>query len=101
MTGNDPIPFKKEEVFSQTLLFEIGIAVVICVLVILVIALLLKKFHYGTVVMSKTDKHIEVVEKKRITPKLTLFMVKWEGENILFAQSGDQMTVLMTKNEEK
>lgn len=37
---------------------------------------------------------IEVLEVRRVTPKLTLFLVHADGERILLTQSGDRITSL-------
>lgn len=37
-------------------------------------------------------RNIELVEVRRLTPKLTLFLIQVEGERVLLAQSGDVVT---------
>ncbi len=59
----------------------------------LVIALLAKRYMPAVRGYSADGQsRVQLLESRRITPKLTLFVVEFEGRRLLLAQSGDRVT---------
>jgi hypothetical protein len=58
-------------------------------------AVLAKKYLPGVRGYSADGKsRIQLLESRRITPKLTLFVLEFEGRRLLLAQSGDRVVEL-------
>jgi len=58
-------------------------------------AVLAKRYLPGVRGFSRDGTtRIQLLESRRITPKLTLLLVEFEGERLLLAQSGDRVSPL-------
>jgi len=58
-------------------------------------AVLAKRYLPGVRGFSRDGAtRIQLLESRRITPKLTLLLVEFEGERLLLAQSGDRVSSL-------
>ena len=55
---------------------------------------LLRRYLPGVDVAGKglAKRHIELLEVRRITPRLSVFLIEVDGQRHLLAQSGDQVT---------
>ena len=62
------------------------------------VALLAKRYLPGVRGFSRDGTtRIQLLESRRITPKLTLLVIEFEGERLLLAQSGDRVLPLATR----
>ena len=61
-------------------------------------AVLAKRYLPGVRGYSADGKsRIQLLESRRITPKLTLFVLEFEGRRLLLAQSGDRVVELASR----
>ena len=80
------------------LLVRIGGGLLLMTTLALGTALLAKRYLPGIRGYSQDGKHrIQLLESRRITPKLTLFVLEFEGRRLLLAQSGDRLLELGTR----
>jgi len=91
------IPFKSsDEASTGTILLRVvaGLGVVLVIGYAALVAL--RKFvpMLSTVTPPGSKREIELIELRRLTPRLTLFLVEVQGSRYLFAQSGDHLVPL-------
>jgi len=91
------IPFKSsDETSSGVIMFRVvaGLGVVLVIGVVALVAL--RKFvpMVSSVTPPGSTREIELIELRRLTPRLTLFLVEVHGIRYLFAQSGDSLIPL-------
>jgi len=94
--AKEPIPFKRD---AEAL--DLGLALRVALALGLVIALgiggvyALKRFLPGSLGgAAGASGRIKVLEVRRVTPRLTLFLVEIDGRTIALAQSGDRVRPL-------
>ena len=87
------IPFRSAEGPSGSALVGRVLAGFVLVLVVGVGAVyLLKRYAPGIYsYRAAGGQRIEVLEIRRVTPRLTLFLVKMDSDEVLLAQSGDRI----------
>lgn len=105
--GEQRIPFKKTEESSAGLVFRVIGGFVVVVLVG-VGALYLLKRYLPTAYRPATQgtNRIQVIEVRRLAPKVTLFLIEVDGARILLSQNGERVVTLagptsVDKNDEK
>ena len=91
------IPFKSGDETSTgatVLRVVAGLGVVLVIGVVALVAL--RKFvpMVSSVTPPGRTREIELIELRRLTPRLTLFLVEVHGTRYLFAQSGDRLVPL-------
>jgi flagellar biogenesis protein FliO len=96
-TAERHIPFKSgEAVGTGTTVLRVAAGLGVVLVIGIVGLVLLRK--YVPMVSSATspgsNKEIELIELRRLTPRLTLFLVDVHGVRYLFAQSGDRVVSL-------
>lgn len=86
------IPFKQDNGLSGSDVVKFLFAFLFVVVIAFAAIFVLKKYFYGTLPLPKTEtKNINLIEAKRLSPKLMLFLVDVQGERILLAQCGDNL----------
>ena len=86
------IPYKKDEGYSGANIVQFLFAFIIVVLIAAVAIFVLRRYYYGKIPLPKGDaKNINLIETKRISPKLMVFLLDVQGEKVLLAQSGDSI----------
>jgi hypothetical protein len=94
--SSDGIPYRKSEEGADagTLLRVVsGLGAVL--LVGAGAIYLMKKYLPGAYGVGAAGAHkIRLVEVRRLTPRLTLFAVEYQGRQLLLAHSGDQVTTV-------
>jgi hypothetical protein len=64
------------------------------------VIVLAKRYLPGIRGFSADGKsHVQLLESKRVTPKLTLFVIEYEGRRLLLAQSGDRVVEIGAHHE--
>ena len=93
-TTYEDIPFKQiDEVNSRTFL-HVG-AVLILVLAFGVLILwLMKKFIVEKSIGNFSDTRIKIVETKRLSTKLSVFLIRIDNQEYLLSQVGESTTML-------
>lgn len=94
-TAVERIPFKKTEDSVSTLLLRVLGGLIITALIALGIVYGLKR--YVPAMQGATfggSGHIKVIEVRRLTPKLTLFLIDVDGVRLLVSQNGDRVSML-------
>lgn len=80
--------------FGSALWHALG-ALVLVGLLAVTMAVLVKRFLPGVRgYTSDGRKRVQLIETQRVTPKLTLLVIAYDGKEILLAQSGDQLLEL-------
>jgi hypothetical protein len=93
------IPYKKDEGYSGANIVKILFAFVIVVLIAFAAIFVLRRYYYGNIPLPKGDaKNINLIETKRISPKLVVFLLDVQGEKVLLAQSGDNLAFYPKKD---
>lgn len=90
-----PIPFKKEGEVSSGQLFRIaGVFVVVVALGIGAIYVLRRYLPGVDVPGNGERKRIRLIEVRRLTPKVVLFLVEVDGRTLLLSQQGEKLAML-------
>jgi len=95
------IPFKRgEEVASAGSLLRVVLSLGFVVVAGVGVLYLLKRYVPASLGrMAGSEGRIEILETRRVTPRLTLFLIKIDGETVLLTQSGDRvMHTRLTKS---
>lgn len=89
----DTLPFKREpEVMNAETLWRVTLALGVAVAIAFAAVHILKRVITPSLGRANaTDAQINVVEIRRVTPRLTLFLIEIDGEKILITQSGDRL----------
>lgn len=88
------IPFKDGNILAETSLVRVLVVTVIGLVLVIFSAYILKKIYLKQPVSGSTGQNIKLVEIKRLTPKLTLFVVRVNDKQFVIAQSGDNLLSL-------
>lgn len=89
------IPFKKSEESTSGLVLRVVGGLFVVALVGVGALFLLKRYlPAGYLPASQGAKRINVLEVRRLTPKVTLFLVEVDGVRILLSQNGERIANL-------
>jgi flagellar biogenesis protein FliO len=86
------IPFKTGSALDSGTLLRIGGVLVLCLGLALIAALLIRR--YTGVGVAAAGGRLRLLESRRLSPRLTLFLVEVDGSTHLLAQSGDSVVLL-------
>lgn len=94
--AKEPIPFKRDaEALDAGLALRIALALGLVIAVGIGGVYALKRFLPGSLGGTAGPQgRIKVLEVRRVSPRLTLFLVEIDGQKIALAQSGDRVRVL-------
>jgi len=90
--------FRHDEVSFGSLLWRAVWGLVVIAALAFGVAFVAKRFVPGVRGYSSGGRQrIEILESRRVTPRLTLHVVAFENREILLAQSGDQLLALQER----
>jgi flagellar biogenesis protein FliO len=95
-TAKEPIPFRRDaEALDSGLALRVALALGLVIVLGIGGVYALKRFLPGSLGgTAGTGGRINVLEIRRVTPRLTLFLVEIDGQKIALAQSGDRVRTL-------
>jgi flagellar biogenesis protein FliO len=88
------LPLRKDGVIPQGTLMRVSIAIVIGLVLAIVGAYMLKRYLFARNTLGSSDHHMQLLEVKRLSPRLMLFRVRVNDKTIVLAQSGEQLIEL-------
>ena len=88
------IPFKRgDEVASAGSLLRVALSLGVVIVAGVGVLYLLKRYVPASVGrMAGGERRIDILEIRRVTSKLTLFLIKIDDETLLLTQSGDRVS---------
>jgi flagellar biogenesis protein FliO len=92
--ANSPIPFKRE---AQSMGNDIGQSLSILILLIALAwsgLYAARKFIPRLKIKDGAGKRLQLIEVLRLTPRTTLFVVRFDEQTLLLGQHGENVTVL-------
>jgi len=94
--AKEPIPFKRDaEALDSGLALRVALALGVVIALGIGGVYALKRFLPGSLGgVAGASGRIKVLEVRRVTPRLTLFLVEIDGRTIALAQSGDRVRPL-------
>jgi len=94
--AKEPIPFKRDaEALDSGLALRVALALGVVTALGIGGVYALKRFLPGSLGgAAGASGRIKVLEVRRVTPRLTLFLVEIDGRTIALAQSGDRVRPL-------
>ncbi len=99
--SDQAIPFKKPSQSPSESAGRIGLVSLLSIALSLVAVIALKKVLQRKGVISDTPgARISVEDTKRLTPKLTVFLVKVDDIDYVLAQSGDELQLVKHQADE-
>jgi hypothetical protein len=95
-SGTQRIAYKEDSAVSVgSLVLRLGGGLVLMATLAFTAAVLAKRYLPGIRGYSLDGQsRIQLLESRRITPKLTLFVLEFEGRRLLLAQSGERIVEL-------
>ncbi len=95
VTASEPIPFKQApEPNGDTLHRVVWVALVAISIVIGVGIVLKRSLQNKGLIGSAVGKRILLSDTKRITPKVTVYLLNVDSQDYLMVQSGDQLQLI-------
>lgn len=88
------VSFKSDAQDIGPLFFKIITALIIVSALAYIIVLMIKKYYYGQTLHLKKENKLNLLEIKRISPKLTLYRISVKDKEICLAQTDNALVVL-------
>jgi flagellar biogenesis protein FliO len=88
------IPYKDQDVFSTEALTRVTLALLVAIIVAVGVLLALKRFYAPAGGGVASGNRVRLIEAKRLSPKLVVFLVQVDEEAYLLAQNGDRLTLV-------
>ena len=88
------IPYKPEPTDSGGVFYKVILSLLVVSGLAYLIAMVIKKYIYGSQFQGKSLSKLNMLELKRISPKLTLFRLEVNGNEICLAQTDKDIIVL-------
>lgn len=92
------LPLRTEGVIPQGTLIRVSIAIVIGLVLAIAVAYLMKRYLFARNPLGSSDHHMQLLEVKRLSPRLMLFRVRVHDKTIILAHSGEQLIELDPAN---
>ena len=91
--GDKPgIPFKTDSGITGVYLLKIFVSLVLVLGLAYLVVLYLRKINPGWFAGTiQHSRHINIIEQKRITPRLSIYLLDINSTKIILAQSGDNV----------
>ena len=102
IAGSGRIAYKEDNSGAGVgaLLVRVAGGIVLMTALAFAAAVLAKRYLPGIRGYSADGKgRIQLLESRRVTPKLTLFVIEYEGRRLLLAQSGDRVVEIGAQRE--
>ena len=91
--AKEPIPFRRNaEALDSGLALRVALALGVVIALGIGGVYALKRYLPGS--LGGTQGRIKLLEVRRVSPRLTLFLVEIDGQTIALAQSGDRVRPL-------
>jgi len=91
--ASQEIPFKSSSAIGFLSVLQIIVSFVFVIVVAYLVILMLKKYNTGWLMGKNVqDSRISLIEVKRLTPKLSIFLIGVGDETVMLAQSGDSVS---------
>ena len=99
---SESIPYRQDQVIPPAAVSRIVVALLIALVVGVIGILFLKKYIFQQHTTGVDGKKIQVLETRRLSPKLVMFLLQVDQHRVLLAQHGDSIVTLeLGKNENK
>ncbi|MCG7977056.1 MAG: hypothetical protein G8D89_12965 [gamma proteobacterium symbiont of Clathrolucina costata] len=92
------LPLRKDGVIPQGTLVRVSIAIIIGLVLAVSVAYLIKRYLFARNPIGSSEHRMQLLEVKRLSPRLMLFRVRIDDKMIVLAQSGEQLTELNPAN---
>lgn len=88
------LPLRKESIIPQGTLLRVTIAIIIGLALAVAATYLLKRYLFARNSLDSSDQRMQLLEVKRLSPRLILFRVRVDNKTMVLAQSGEQLVEL-------
>lgn len=88
------LPFRTDGIVTQAMLARVAVAVALALAAAFGAAYLLRRFLLATGVQGGQGRRMQLLEVRRLSPRLTLFMVRVDRRTLVLAQSGEHVAVV-------
>ncbi len=92
------LPLRREGVIPQGTLIRVSLAIIVGLVLAIVIAYLLKRYLFARNQLDSSGHRMQLLEVKRLSPRLMLYRVRVEDKTIVLAQSGERLIELDPAN---
>lgn len=93
------IPFKQDEAYERGLLGRVILATTFALGLAVAVAWLIRRGIFRNLPGASGASTIRLREYKRLTPRLTIYVVDIEEKRVVLAQSGDHLIEVRFNNE--
>jgi len=92
-TTSEDIPYKTGATTSFLSILQIIVSLMFVLVVAYLVIWVLKKYNTGWIMgKNPQESRVSLIEVKRLTPRLSIFLIGVGGETIMLAQSGDNVS---------
>jgi flagellar biogenesis protein FliO len=88
------LPLRKDSVIPHRTMIRVLIAILVGLVLAFALAYLLKKYLFVRDLMGSGGQRMQLLEARRLTPRLTLYMLRIDDRTIVLAQSGERLVSL-------
>jgi flagellar biogenesis protein FliO len=88
------IPFRQDSVIPPENIIRVAIVLIFGLALAFLAIYLLKKYYFSSSLSGIDQKRIQLIEVKRVSPRLMLFMLEIDKKTIVLAQSGETLLEL-------
>lgn len=88
------LPLRKESVIPTHTLIRVVVAVVLGLVLAIALAYLLKRYLFARNLMGSGSHRMQLLEVRRLSPRLVLFMVRIDEKTMVLAQNGEHLLAL-------
>jgi flagellar biogenesis protein FliO len=92
--SSQELPLRKESVIPQGTMIRVAVAIVIGLILAVAIAYFIKRYIFMRNTLGTSEHSMQLLEMKRLSPRLMLFRVRVAGKTIVLAQSGERLIEL-------
>lgn len=99
--ANSEIPYKRENSVDGTAIIRSFIILFVLLGAVTAAAFFLKRSEFARKLGVSEFKHIDLIELRRLSPKLTVYLIKVQGKHYLLTQAGEHVSVVEHSEWEK
>jgi flagellar biogenesis protein FliO len=94
--STESLPYRQDSVVAPATITRLVMAVLVALVIAVISILFLKKYLFVFDGKRQGERRIRLIEAKRISPRLFLFLVQVDEQTILIAQNGENVVTMNT-----
>lgn len=88
------LPFRNESVIPTPTLLRVAAVMVLGLALAIAVVFILKRYLFARDLIGSGKHRMQLLEVRRLSPRLILFMVRVDEKTMVLAQSGERLVAL-------